>query len=270
VESGRPTCPLPIDVGDPRSGAMASAAESARRPRRQRTPRSASPARFLAVEREQGAAMRSHAPPGTRCTRKSDSSIPRRSERDATGVGDCPVYRPNRAPRRPPPRRSHPREGSSARRRRSSLIGRVRSQCREAVGISLRSDEFLYNDDKESILRWSFRFQKLRFGRLSRSCEVAPERSCHFRTTARNCPTASRQGDRARQAGPRIKAIAPTWLGGRSRWPDLSTPSAGGWAAGVHGGCRTKQGRYTKRTTAIFGDLVRASLPGWATVSRPR
>src|ERR1019366_1607886 len=38
-----------------------------------------------------------------------------------------------------------------------------------------------------------FRSRELRFGRLPRSCEVPPKRRCHFRTTARNSPTASRQ-----------------------------------------------------------------------------
>ena len=47
----------------------------------------------------------------------------------------------------------------------------------------------------------SFRFRKLRFGRLPRSCEVAPKRRCHFRTTVRNCPTASRHCARALRGG---------------------------------------------------------------------
>jgi hypothetical protein len=41
-----------------------------------------------------------------------------------------------------------------------------------------------------------FRSRELRFGRLPRSCEVPPKRRCHFRTTARNSPTASRHCDR--------------------------------------------------------------------------
>jgi len=53
----------------------------------------------------------------------------------------------------------------------------------------------------------SFMVQTLRFGRVSRSCEVAPKRSCHSRTTARNCPTASRRTDRAVRASGTMKAI---------------------------------------------------------------
>jgi hypothetical protein len=41
-----------------------------------------------------------------------------------------------------------------------------------------------------------FRSRDLRFGRLPRSWEVPPKRRCHFRTTARNSPTASRQSTR--------------------------------------------------------------------------
>ena len=52
----------------------------------------------------------------------------------------------------------------------------------------------------------SFRFRKVRFGRLARSCEVAPKRRCHFCTTVRNFPTASRRGDRA---GPVRSAHVP-------------------------------------------------------------
>ena len=52
-----------------------------------------------------------------------------------------------------------------------------------------------------------FRSRDLRFGRLPRSWEVPPKRRCHFRTTARNSPTASRQSDRV---GPptRIRSCA--------------------------------------------------------------
>ena len=49
----------------------------------------------------------------------------------------------------------------------------------------------------------SFRSRELRFGRLPRSCEVPPKRRCHFCTTARNSPTASR-----RCARPVLKLLA--------------------------------------------------------------
>jgi hypothetical protein len=46
-----------------------------------------------------------------------------------------------------------------------------------------------------------FRSRELRFGRLPRSCEVPPKRRCHFRTTARNSPTASRHCSRGLSGG---------------------------------------------------------------------
>jgi hypothetical protein len=56
-----------------------------------------------------------------------------------------------------------------------------------------------------------------RFGRLPRSWEVPPKRRCHFRTSARNSPTASRQRDRATRGRGRMKAIVRTAAAGRSR-----------------------------------------------------
>jgi len=41
-----------------------------------------------------------------------------------------------------------------------------------------------------------FGSRELRFGRLPPSCEVPPKRRCHFRTTTRNSPTASRRTSR--------------------------------------------------------------------------
>src|ERR1017187_3649272 len=52
-----------------------------------------------------------------------------------------------------------------------------------------------------------FRSRDLRFGRLPRSWEVPPKRRCHFRTTARNSPTASRHSGRAPAAASLAKAI---------------------------------------------------------------
>jgi hypothetical protein len=53
----------------------------------------------------------------------------------------------------------------------------------------------------------SFRSRKLRRGPLPRSCEVAPNRCCHFRTTARNSPTASRRCDSGGSGGSLMNAI---------------------------------------------------------------
>ena len=52
-----------------------------------------------------------------------------------------------------------------------------------------------------------FRSRELRFGRLPRSCEVPPKRRCHFRTTARNSPTASRHRSRPLEQGRTTNAI---------------------------------------------------------------
>jgi hypothetical protein len=71
----------------------------------------------------------------------------------------------------------------------------------------------------------SFRFRKLRFGRLPRSCEVAPKRRCHFRTTVRNCPTASRRSTRRLRAGENTNAIVLVLRTRRSQLAGEASPA---------------------------------------------
>ena len=81
-----------------------------------------------------------------------------------------------------------------------------------------------------------FRSRELRFGRLPRSCEVPPKRRCHFRTTARNSPTASRHCARPVPASCTAKAIVVDAgvLRDQSGYSSLrQVRGSSGWAFGV-------------------------------------
>src|SRR5947209_2748089 len=83
---------------------------------------------------------------------------------------------------------------------------------REAAGTSQRSTLSCTSVTSGGLRAGSFRSRRRRFGRPSRSCEVAPMRRCHFRTTAQNCPTASRQRDRGLGVTQIVKALVSRLL----------------------------------------------------------
>ena len=141
-----------------------------------------------------------------------------------------------------------------------------------------------------------FRSRDLRFGRLPRSWEVPPKRRCHFRTTARNSPTASRPSDRPLRAGSalrrtiaiaqehasaltgaddrvqRIALVRNPHVVGAARTPSRALASRAKHAPvlsapGASTRGKASAGAGTRRGPSASGNAVRQLIPGRSAVA---